>query len=126
MRHRKSGRHLNRDSSHRKSMFRNMMVALFEHESIMTTNAKAKELRCKAEPLITLAKNDSLANRRQAFKITRSNSIVVKLFEKLGPRFKDRCGGYTRILKSGFRKGDNAPISYIELMRDSKEKNDNK
>ena len=99
MRHRKSGRHLNRTSSHRTAMFRNMAVSLFEHEMIKTTVAKAKELRRVAEPLITLAKEDSVANRRLAFSRTRSKSAVGKLFRELGPRYQDRPGGYTRILK---------------------------
>lgn len=116
MRHRKSGRHLNRTSSHRKAMFKNMAVSLIEHELIKTTLPKAKELRRVAEPLITLAKVDSVANRRLAFARTRSNEAVGKLFTNLGPRFQDRPGGYIRILKAGFRAGDNAPMAYVELI----------
>jgi large subunit ribosomal protein L17 len=116
MRHRKSGRHFNRTSSHRKAMFRNMVVSLIEHEIVKTTLQKAKELRRVAEPLITIAKNDSVANRRLVFDRTRSKMAVGKLFLDLGPRFKDRPGGYTRILKSGFRAGDAAPVAYIELV----------
>ena len=116
MRHRKSGRKLNRNSSHRQAMFRNMAVSLFEHEAIKTTLPKAKELRRVAEPLITLAKNDSVANRRLAFARTRSDEMVGKLFNELGPRYKDRPGGYIRILKMGFRSGDNAPMAYVELV----------
>ena len=116
MRHRKSGRHLSRTSSHRKAMFQNMAVSLFEHELIKTTLPKAKELRRVVEPLITLAKTDSVANRRLAFARTRDNEIVAKLFNELGPRFASRAGGYTRILKCGFRAGDNAPMAYIELV----------
>ena len=116
MRHRKSGRHLNRTSSHRKAMFRNMAVSLFEHEAIKTTVPKAKELRRVAEPLITLAKRDTVANRRLAFDRTRSKSVVAKLFNELGPRYQDRPGGYTRILKAGYRAGDSAPVAWIELV----------
>jgi len=116
MRHRKSGRQLNRNSSHRKAMFRNMSVSLFEHELIKTTLPKAKELRRVAEPLITLAKNDSVANRRLAFSRTRSDKAVGKLFNELGPRYSDRPGGYLRILKCGFRAGDQAPMAYVELV----------
>ena len=116
MRHRKSGRQLNRNSSHRKAMFRNMAVSLFEHEVIKTTLPKAKELRRVAEPLITLAKSDSVANRRLAFSRTRSKDAVGKLFTELGPRYTDRPGGYTRILKCGFRAGDAAPMAFIELV----------
>ncbi len=116
MRHRKSGRHLNRTSSHRTAMFRNMAVSLFEHEMIKTTVAKAKELRRVAEPLITLAKEDSVANRRLAFSRTRSKSAVGKLFRELGPRYQDRPGGYTRILKCGYRPGDAAPMAFVELV----------
>ena len=116
MRHRKSGRQLNRNSSHRKAMFKNMAVSLFEHELIKTTLPKAKELRSVAEPLITLAKNDSVANRRLAFARTRSDAIVGKLFNELGPRYASRPGGYIRILKCGFRSGDNAPMAYVELV----------
>ena len=116
MRHRKSGRKFNRTSAHRQAMLRNMAVSLLEHEAIKTTLPKAKELRRVAEPLITLAKNDSVANRRLAFARTRSEKAVGKLFNELGPRFKDRPGGYLRVLKMGFRAGDNAPMAYVELV----------
>ena len=116
MRHRHSGRQLNRNSSHRKAMFRNMTVSLVEHELIKTTVAKAKELRGYAEPLITLAKNDSVANRRLAFDRTRSKEAVGKLFTELGPRYQERPGGYIRILKCGYRVGDAAPMAYVELV----------
>ncbi len=116
MRHRKSGRKLNRNSSHRSAMFRNMTVSLVEHELIKTTLPKAKELRRVAEPLITLAKNDSVANRRLAFARTRSDEAVGKLFNELGPRYKERPGGYLRILKCGYRPGDKAPMAYVELV----------
>ena len=116
MRHRKSGRHLNRTSAHRQAMFKNMACSLFEHELIKTTLPKAKELRRVAEPLITLAKDDSVANRRLAFSRTRSKAMVGKLFNELGPRYQDRPGGYIRILKCGFRAGDNAPMAYVELV----------
>ena len=116
MRHRHSGRQLNRNSSHRKAMFRNMTVSLVEHELIKTTVAKAKELRGYAEPLITLAKNDSVANRRLAFDRTRSKEAVGKLFTELGPRYQQRPGGYIRILKCGYRAGDKAPMAYVELV----------
>ncbi|MCG6936373.1 MAG: 50S ribosomal protein L17 [Proteobacteria bacterium] len=116
MRHQKSGRKLNRNSSHRKAMFKNMSASLFEHELIRTTLPKAKELRRKAEPLITLAKEDSVANRRLAFARLRNRDIVTKLFEELGPRYKERPGGYLRILKCGHRPGDNAPMAYVELV----------
>ena len=116
MRHRKSGRKFNRTSAHRQAMLRNMAVSLLEHEAIKTTLPKAKELRRVAEPLITLAKNDSVANRRLAFARTRSDAIVGKLFNELGPRFKNRPGGYVRILKMGYRTGDNAPMAYVELV----------
>ena len=116
MRHRKSGRQLNRNSSHRTAMFRNMAVSLFEHEVIKTTLPKAKELRRVAEPLITLAKEDSVANRRLAFSRTRSKEAVGKLFTEIGPRYAERPGGYTRILKCGFRAGDAAPMAFIELV----------
>ena len=116
MRHRKSGRHLGRNSSHRKAMFSNMATSLFEHEIIKTTLPKAKELRRVAEPLITLAKEDSVAKRRLAFARLRDNSAVGKLFNELGPRYKDRNGGYTRIMKCGFRSGDAAPMAYVELV----------
>ena len=116
MRHRKSGRKLNRNSSHRKAMFRNMTSSLVEHEVIKTTLPKAKELRRVAEPLITLSKEDSVANRRLAFDRLRNKATVGKLFSELGPRFKERPGGYIRILKCGFRKGDNAPMAIVELL----------
>lgn len=117
MRHRKSGRHLSRTSAHRKAMFQNMAVSLFEHELIKTTLPKAKELRRVAEPLITLAKEDSVANRRLAFDRTRSKAAVGKLFNDLGKRYANRPGGgYLRILKCGFRAGDNAPMAYVELV----------
>ncbi|MCH1554617.1 MAG: 50S ribosomal protein L17 [Pseudomonadales bacterium] len=116
MRHRKSGKQLNRNASHRKAMFKNMTCSLVEHEVIKTTVPKAKELRRFAEPLITLAKEDSVANRRLAFARVGSKAVVGKLFSDLGPRFQDRPGGYTRILKAGFRAGDAAPMAYIELV----------
>lgn len=116
MRHLKSGRKFNRTSSHRQAMFKNMAVSLFEHEVIKTTLPKAKELRRVAEPLITLAKEDSVANRRLAFARTRSKEAVGKLFTELGPRYQTRAGGYIRILKCGFRAGDNAPMAYVELV----------
>jgi len=116
MRHRHSGRQLNRKSPHRTAMFRNMTASLVEHEVIKTTLPKAKGLRRVAEPLITLAKVDSVANRRLAFDRLRSKEAVGKLFSELGPRFEDRPGGYTRIMKCGFRTGDKAPMAYIELV----------
>ena len=116
MRHRKSGRHFNRTSSHRQAMVKNMAVSLFEHEIIKTTVPKAKELRRVAEPLITLAKVDSVANRRLAFARTRSKEAVGKLFTDLGPRYQNRPGGYIRIMKCGFRAGDNAPMAFVELV----------
>ena len=116
MRHRNSGRQLNRNSSHRKAMFKNMAVSLFDHEVIRTTVPKAKELRRVAEPLITLAKEDSVANRRLAFSRLRDKAAVGKLFADLGPRYKERPGGYLRILKCGFRPGDKAPMAYVELV----------
>ncbi len=116
MRHRKSGRHLNRTSSHRQAMFRNMAVSLIEHEVIKTTLPKAKELRRVAEPLITLAKKDSVANRRLAFSRMRDKAAVGKLFSEIGPRYRERPGGYTRILKCGYRAGDAAPMAFIELV----------
>jgi large subunit ribosomal protein L17 len=116
MRHNKSGRKLNRNSSHRKAMFSNMTNSLFDHEIIKTTLPKAKELRRVAEPLITLAKSDSVSNRRSAFSKLRDKEMVGKLFNELAPRYKDRPGGYTRILKCGFRSGDAAPMAYIELV----------
>jgi large subunit ribosomal protein L17 len=116
MRHLKSGRKLNRNSSHRKAMFRNMANSLFKHEMIKTTLPKAKELRRVAEPLITLAKEDSVAHRRQAFDRLRDKESVGKLFEELGPRYQERPGGYLRILKCGHRAGDNATMAYVELV----------
>ncbi len=116
MRHRQSGRQLNRNSSHRQAMFKNMSVSLIEHELIKTTVPKAKELRRVLEPLITLAKTDSVANRRLAFARTRSKSAVGKLFDELGPRYEERPGGYLRIIKAGFRTGDKAPMAYVELV----------
>ena len=116
MRHRKSGRKLNRTSSHRKAMFKNMAASLFEHELIKTTVPKAKELRSVAEKLITLGKVDSVANRRLAFSRLRNKEIVNKLFTELGPRYQERPGGYLRILKCGFRSGDNAPMAFVELV----------
>ncbi|MBT8449176.1 MAG: 50S ribosomal protein L17 [Gammaproteobacteria bacterium] len=116
MRHRKSGRKLNRNSSHRKAMFSNMTCSLIEHELIKTTLPKAKELRRVAEPLITLAKTDSVANRRRAFSKLRDDAAVGKLFAELGPRYETRPGGYLRLLKCGLREGDKAPMAYVELV----------
>ncbi len=116
MRHRQSGRKLNRNSSHRKAMFRNMVASLVEHELIKTTLPKAKELRRYAEPLITLSKNDSVSNRRLAFDRLRDKSTVGKLFNELGPRYEGRPGGYLRIMKCGYRAGDKAPMAYVELV----------
>ncbi|MDF1693829.1 MAG: 50S ribosomal protein L17 [Zhongshania sp.] len=116
MRHRHSGRQLNRNSSHRKAMFRNMTASLLEHEMIKTTLPKAKELRGYAEPLITLSKVDSVANRRLAFARLRCSAVVGKLFTDLGPRYEGRPGGYIRIMKCGLRAGDKAPMAYVELV----------
>jgi len=116
MRHRKAGRKLNRNSSHRRAMFRNMTASLIEHEMIKTTLPKAKELRRVAEPLITLAKEDSVARRRTAFDRLRDKAAVGKLFSEIAPRYASRPGGYLRILKCGFRAGDNAPMAYVELV----------
>ena len=116
MRHRLGLRKLNRTSSHRLAMLRNMTVSLLRHETIKTTLPKAKELRRVVEPIITLGKKPSLANRRLAFDRTRDRDVVVKLFGDLGPRFANRNGGYVRILKCGFRKGDNAPLALVELV----------
>ena len=116
MRHGKTGRKLNRNSSHRKAMFKNMSASLIEHEVIRTTVAKAKELRGVAEPLITLAKADSVHNRRTAFARLGDKAAVAKLFTELGPRYQTRPGGYIRILKCGFRPGDNAPMAIVELV----------
>ena len=116
MRHRHSGRQLNRNSPHRTAMFRNMAASLVEHEIIRTTLVKAKELRSVVEPLITLSKNDSVANRRLAFSRTRNKATVGKLFDELGSRYANRPGGYVRILKCGERPGDKAPMAYVELV----------
>ena len=124
MRHRESGRKLNRNSSHRKAMFRNMAASLIEYEIIKTTLPKAKELRRVAEPLITMAKIDSVAKRRIAFSRIRDRNVVTKLFNELGPRYKKRPGGYLRILKCGFRSGDKAPMAIVELV-DRPELSDN-
>jgi len=116
MRHRKSGRHFNMPGAHRDSMLRSLAISLIEHELIKTTLPRAKELRRIAEPLITMAKEDSLSHRRLIFNRTRSDRTVGKLFDELGPRYKTRPGGYTRILKCGYRHGDNAPMAYVELV----------
>jgi len=116
MRHRQSGRKLNRTTSHREAMFKNMSASLVTHEMIRTTLPKAKELRRVIEPLITLAKNDTVANRRLAFARVRDRDVVSKLFNELGPRYKERPGGYLRILKCGFRDGDSAPMAIVELV----------
>ena len=116
MRHGNGLRKLNRTSAHRQAMLRNMMNSLIEHEAIKTTVPKAKELRRVVEPMITLAKNDSVANRRLAFARLRDDASVAKLFTELGPRYNARPGGYTRILKMGFRVGDNAPMAFVELV----------
>ena len=116
MRHQKTGRQLGRNSSHRKAMFANMAVSLFTHEQIRTTLPKAKELRRVAEPLITLAKKPTVANRRLAYARLRDRDAVSKLFDTLGPRFQERAGGYTRILKCGLRSGDNAPMAFVQLL----------
>lgn len=125
MRHRESGRKLNRNSSHRCALFRNMTVSLVRHETIKTTVPKAKELRRVAEPLVTLAKTDSVARRRLAYARLRDRGAVTKLFNELGPRYRDRPGGYLRILKCGYRVGDKAPMAIVELVSrpvDSEEK----
>ncbi|MDH5190158.1 MAG: 50S ribosomal protein L17 [Gammaproteobacteria bacterium] len=116
MRHRKSGRQLNRNSSHRKAMFKNMAASLLQHEVIKTTLPKAKELRRVVEPLITMAKDDNVSRRRLAFSRLRDRDTVTKLFNELAPRYKERPGGYTRILKCGFRVGDKAPMAIVELV----------
>ena len=116
MRHRKSGRKLGRSSSHQRAMFRNLSASLLRHEALKTTVPKAKELRRVVEPLITLAKHDSVANRRLAFSRLRDRTTVTKLFAELGPRFRARPGGYTRVLKCGFRNGDRAPMAFVELV----------
>lgn len=117
MRHKLGLRKLNRTSAHRLAMLRNMMNSLLRHEAIKTTLPKAKELRCVVEPMITLAKEPTVANKRLAFNRLRDREIVVKLFNEIGPMFKDRKGGYTRILKMGYRVGDNAPLAYVELVQ---------
>lgn len=123
MRHRKQGRKLNRTSSHRKAMFANMAASLIEHEQIVTTLPKAKEMRSVADKLITLAKRGDLHSRRQAISQVRDVEQVKKLFDELGPRYKERPGGYTRVLKAGFRFGDNAPMAVIEFVdRDAEAK----
>jgi large subunit ribosomal protein L17 len=116
MRHRKSGRYFSRTSSHRKAMFKNMMVSLLKHELITTTVAKAKELRSYMEPMITLGKTDTLHNRRIAFSRLRDRDMVLKLFNEIGPHFQNRPGGYLRVLKCGYRKGDCAPMAIVELV----------
>jgi large subunit ribosomal protein L17 len=116
MRHRHSGRYLNRTSSHRKAMLQNMACSLLRHEAIRTTLPKAKELRRVAEPFITMAKDDSVHHRRLAFNRLRDREVVTKLFNELGPRYRNRPGGYLRILKMGFRPGDKAPMAYVELV----------
>lgn len=124
MRHRHSGRKFSRTSAHREAMFKNMTTSLVEHELIKTTLPKAKELRRVAEPLITLAKKDSVANRRLAFARIRDKDAVRKLFDDLGPRYEGRPGGYLRILKCGFRAGDKAPMAYVELVGRNQEESD--
>lgn len=116
MRHRKDGRHFRRDGAHRRAMFSNMAASLFEHEVIRTTLPKAKELRRVAEPLVTLAKEDNVANRRRAFAKLRDKETVTKLFDELGPRYQSRPGGYLRVLKCGYRNGDGAPMAIVELV----------
>jgi large subunit ribosomal protein L17 len=116
MRHAKAGRKFNINSSHRKALFRNLMVSLFQNEIIKTTLPKAKEIRRFAEPLITLSKNDTLASKRLAFSRLRDRGVVVKLFNEIGPRYANRPGGYLRVLKCGFRAGDSAPMAYVELV----------
>lgn len=116
MRHRNTGRQLSRNSAHRKALLRNLAIALLRQESIQTTVPKAKELRRVVEPLITLAKTDSVARRRLAFARTRDRDVVTKLFNDLGPRYKERPGGYTRMMRCGFRPGDNAPMAIMELV----------
>ena len=125
MRHKKTGRRLGRDSSHRKAMFRNMAASLIEFESISTTVSKAKELRRTLEPLITLAKEDGVSRRRMAFNKLRNKMAVGKLFNEIGPRFKDRPGGYLRILKKGRRPGDSAPMALVQLTDFEIENNEN-
>jgi large subunit ribosomal protein L17 len=124
MRHRKSGRALGRTSSHRVALMRNMSKSLIEHEQIRTTVPKAKELRRVVEPLITLAGKDSVANRRLAFSRLRDEAMVAKLFTDLGPRYRERPGGYLRILKAGFRPGDNAPVAIVQLVEEKEKATD--
>lgn len=116
MRHRKSGRQFNRNSSNRKAMLKSLSIALLTHEAIKTTLPKAKELRRVVEPLITMAKQDTVARRRRAFSKLRDKEVVGKLFNEFGPRYKDRPGGYMRVLKAGFRTGDKAPMAFVELV----------
>ncbi|CAG1021259.1 50S ribosomal protein L17 [Methylococcales bacterium] len=116
MRHAKSGRKFNMNSSHRKALFRNLTISLFQNEIIKTTLPKAKEMRRFAEPLITLSKSDTLASKRLAFNRLRNRDVVIKLFDELGPRYANRPGGYLRVLKCGFRPGDSAPMAYVELV----------
>ena len=116
MRHRKSGRQLNRNSAHRKAMFRNMTCSLLRHELIKTTLPKAKELRRVAEPIITMGKTDNVSKRRLAFSRLLDDEVVGKLFTEIGPRYQERAGGYLRILKCGYRPGDKAPMAYVELV----------
>ena len=116
MHHRKSGRKLNRTSAHRKALMKNLSIAIIKNELIKTTLPKAKEIRRHIEPLITLAKEDTVANRRLAFARLRNDEVVAKLFKELGPRYKERPGGYVRVLKCGFRAGDSAPMAYVELV----------
>ena len=122
MRHRKSGRKLNRNSSQRNSLKKNLAISIIEHESVSTTLAKAKEIRGFLEPLVTLAKNNTVANQRLVYSKLRSKEAVAKLFDELGPRYKDRPGGYLRVIKSGFRNGDKAPSAQIEFV-DRQDKN---
>jgi len=126
MRHRKSGRKLNRNSSHRESMKRNLASSIIEHESVKTTLAKAKEIRSFLEPLVTLAKLNNLSNQRKAFSKLQNKGAVAKLFSKLGPRYKERPGGYLRIIKRGYRGGDKAPIAQVEFVIDEDNKEENK
>jgi len=118
MRHRKSGRKLNRDSSHRSSLMRNLAISIILHESVKTTLAKAKEIKSFLEPLVTLSKNNSVANQRKAFSRLRDKAAVAKLFNELGPRFKKRPGGYLRVIKRGYRTGDKSPIAQIEFLKE--------
>lgn len=124
MRHLRAGRKLNTNSAHRKALFANMSVSLIQHEKIRTTLAKAKELRRTVEPIITLAKHDSVASRRRAFAKLRDKQAVTKLFNDLGPHYRERPGGYLRVLKHGFRKGDNAPMAYVSLVDRKQPKDD--